>query len=203
MALSKTDICNKSLTLVGANPLVNLTDDTRQARTVNRVYESALRSILSECCWAFATKRALLGTLSATLAWYYTRDSESYVYQRPNDCIRIFGTNDDDAIWRLEGEYIISDTSGLGIKYVYYLDSPTKYASSFIEAFSDKLSSDIAFTIVNSTTKATAMLEKYEKVSLPKALAENAQLGKQQYLKDDEWELSKHGNQSGSGWNNA
>lgn len=190
--LSKVAIVNKSLTLIGAAPITSLTDDSNNANIMNRVYEGALRSILSECCWPFATKRALLATLDVTLSWYYS--GEGYVYQRPTDCIRIFGTNDDEAEWREEGDYIISDTAGLGIRYVYYLDAPSKYSASFIEAFQDKLASDAAFIILNSTSKGEAMLAKYQKVSLPKAMSENSQIGTQQYAKDDAWESAKYSN---------
>ena len=188
---SRTEIVNKALTLVGANPIVNLDDDTQNARVTNRVYELSLRSILSECQWNFATRRKLLATVSTTLEWYDT--SEIYVYQRPTLCIRIFGTNDDSAIWREEGDYIISDTSGLGVRYVYFHDEPSKYPAFFVEAFIDKLCTDIAFMILNSKTVAESFLEKYEKVSLPKALAENAQIGKPAYQKDDAWDMARYG----------
>ena len=108
-------------------------------------------------------------------------------------CIRIFGTNDDSATWREEGDYIISDTTGLGVRYVYYHDVPSKYPSFFIEAFIDKLCTDMAFMIVNSKTMAESFLQKYETVSLPKALAENAQIGKPTYQKDDAWDMSRYG----------
>ena len=196
MAISKTELINKSLTLVGANPITNIDDDTNNARIVNRVYESALRSILSECQWNFATKRRLLTLSADTLEWYYSGEGEQYIYTKPVDNIRIFGTNDEGATWREEGDYIISDTHGLGIKHVYYLDNPTKYSSSFIEAFSDKLCSDIAFMILNSKTAAETFLEKYHKVSLPKAMAENAQVGVHQYIKDDAWVNAKDQNGS-------
>jgi len=192
MATSKTEIVNKALTLVGANPIVNIDDDTQNARVVNRVYDISLRSILSETMWRFATRRKLLAQSSETLDWYDT--GEVYVYVKPNDCIRIFETNDDDSTWREEGDYIISDTNDLGVRFVYYLDTPSKYSSSFIEAFVDKLASDIAFMIVNSKTLGESFLEKYEKVSLPKALAENAQTGTPRYQKDDAWEKAKLGN---------
>ena len=130
MSISKTELVNKSLTLVGANPIVNLTDDSNNARIVNRVYESSLRSILSECKWNFATKRKLLAQVVTTLEWYY--EGESYIYQKPVDCIRIFGVNDDMAVWREEGSYIIADISGFGVLYVYYVDDIAKYSSSFI-----------------------------------------------------------------------
>ncbi len=192
MSVTKTSLINKALTIAGASPITNITDDTNNARIVNRVYEIALKSILGECRWNFCTERALLVSSATTKAWYYT--DEICVYVRPSTCIRIFGTNDDDAEWREEGDLIISDTTGLGIIYTYYLDDPSKYPSAFVEAFIDKLCSDIGYMIINNKEAASAFLEKYEKVSLPKATAENAQVGKHQYLKDDAWEMAKYNN---------
>lgn len=194
MAITKTELINKSLTLVGANPITNIEDDTNNARIVSRVYEISLRSILSECKWNFATKRTLLTQSADVMAWYYT--NEAYVYARPQDVIRIFGTNDDYAEWREEGDFIISDTSGLGVAYVYYLDNPDKYPAPFIEAFVDKLASDIAYMVLNSASVADKFNEKYHKISLPNARAENAQIGKQQYIRDDAWETAKNYNGS-------
>jgi hypothetical protein len=111
MAISKTSICNKALTLVGANPIVSIDDDSQNARILNRVYEIALKSILSECKWNFAIKRHTLVESTETIDWDY--DDEAYVYVRPADVVRIFGTNDDDAVWREEGDLIISDTAAL------------------------------------------------------------------------------------------
>lgn len=192
MSVSKTSLVNKALTLVGANAITSITDDTNNARVVNRVYEIALKSILGECRWTFATTRTTLSVSADTLAWYHTDEGNLYV--RPSNVVRIFGTNDDDAVWREEGDYIISDTAGLGIKYVYYHDDPSKYPSAFLEAFIDKLCTDICFMILNSASKAEAFLQKYIRISLPKAMAENAQIGTHQYLKDDAWENAKYGN---------
>jgi len=192
MAITKTALINKALTLVGANPITNIDDDTNNARIVNRVYEIALKSILSECKWNFATKRALLARVSTSLAWYYT--NEMYIYDKPTDAVRIFGSSDDDAEWREEGDYIISDTVNLGLLYVSYIDNPDKYPASFVEAFIDKLCSDICYMILNSASKAESFLQKYEQVSLPKARSENAQIGKQQYPLESAWIDAKYGN---------
>lgn len=192
MAISRTELCNKALTLVGANPIVSIDDDNQNARVINRVYELSLKSILSEAPWVFALRRALMAQSTDTLAWYDT--NENYLYVRPNDVIRVFRTNDRDAIWRQQGDYIISDTSGLGVEYVYFDNTPSTYTASFTEAFVDKLCSDIAFMILNSKTVAETFLEKYEKVSLSKALAENAQIGTPITMQDDAWDLAKFGN---------
>jgi len=189
MSISKTEICNKALTLVGANSIVSITDDSQNARILNRVYELSLKSILSEAPWVFALRRTLLAQSADTLEWYDT--NENYVYVKPNEMIRAFRANDDDAIWRQHGEYIISDTNDLGLEYTYFLDTPSKYTTSFVEAFVDKLCSDIAFMVLNSKTVAQGFLEKYEEVSLAKALAENAQVGTPIGMKDGAWDRAK------------
>ena len=190
MAISKTDMLNKALTQVGANPIVSIDDDTNNARILSRVYEISLRSILSECKWNFATKRASLTLSTDTLDWYET--GRTYVYQKPIDMIRIWDPSSNNVSWKEEGDYIISDTSGLGLRYVYYLDVPSKYPAYFVDAFIDRLCSEIAYAIVNSSTLAIQFKELYEGVTLPKAMASNGQSGDQQTLQDDAWEMAKY-----------
>ena len=187
---SKTEILNKALTLIGAATITSIDDDSNNAKILRKVYDISLRSILGECKWNFATKRALLSVSADDLAWYDS--GETIVYAKPADIIRVFGTNTAGAKWREEGDYIISDSSELGIRYVYFHDDPTKYPSLFIDAFVDKLASDIAYMIVNSGSLGEAYLNKYEKISLPKATAANSQTGVQQTLSDDAWELAKY-----------
>lgn len=192
MAVTKTSLVNKALTLCGAAPITNITDDTNNARIVNRVYEISRKAILTENRWNFATTRTTLSISAETMPWLYI--NEAYIYVRPADALRIFGVSDEQASWREEGDLIISDTASLGIRYVYDHDVPSKYPPKFLEAFIDKLCSDISFMILNDGRKAKAFLEKYEKVTLIKAQAENSQTGVQQFVKDDAWENSKYQN---------
>lgn len=189
MSVSKTTTVNKALTLCGAAPVSAITDDTNNARVVDRVYEIARKSILSECLWTFAATRTTLATTAASLAWNY--DDETYVYVRPTAALKIFEVNPDTAIWREEGANIITDTSSLGIKFVYDHDDPSLYPAYFLEAFIDKLCVDISYMIINSVTKAEAFLSKYQKISLPNAKSSNSQIGKQQDPIDDAWEIAK------------
>jgi hypothetical protein len=50
--------------------------------------------------------------------------------------------------------------------------------------------------VLNNSRIAESFLEKYNKVSLSKAMSENSQIGRSQYLKDDAWELAKYSNGS-------
>lgn len=192
MANSKTSLANKALTLCGAAAITNITDDTPNARTVNRVYAIARQGILSECNWNFAKTRATLSLSAVTQPWDH--DDEAYVYVRPANVLTIVETNDKYAIYREEGDYIMSDTANLGIKYIYDIDDPAKYPPKFVDAFVDRLCAEIAFQIVNSKTLAQEYLEKYEKISLPKAMARNSQQGTQVEQVDDAWENAKYHN---------
>ena len=183
--VSKVEIINKGLTLVGCAPITNIDDDSNNAQVANRTYSLSLRSVLSECKWNFATKRALLSLLSTDLAWYDS--GEGYVYQKPNDMVRIFETNSLKAKWREEGDYIISDTAGLGVRYVWFIDTPGKYSAEFTDALIDKFASDVAYTLVNSQTLGEKYKELYEKVTRPKAMSINSQTGFQQTIQDDAW----------------
>ena len=192
MSVSKTSTVNKALTLCGASPITNITDDSNNARIVNRVYEISRKAVLSECRWTFATTRATLSLSASEMPWEH--DEEAYVYVRPATALRIFEVSDKHAVWREEGDFIISDTASLGIKYVYDHDDPSKYPAYFLEAFIDKLCSDISFMILNSASKAEAFLKKYSTVSLPKAMSANSQTGTHQQIIDDAWELAKYSN---------
>lgn len=186
-------LCNHALLLCGASPITALSDDTANARSLNAIYENARKGFLTECRWTFALTRSTLSTVStATLGFLY--DDESYAYTRPADALRVWQMSDIEAIWREEGNYIISNTASLGTLYTYDHSEVGLWRPKAVLAFIDKLCSEICFHILNSGTKAQAFLEKYEKVSLPNAMAEESQTGIHQEVIDDAWLRSKHGN---------
>lgn len=193
MAISKTTIINKALALIGAKQITSVTDGSDMADLVDSIYETSLRSVLGECKWNFATKRANLATAGTTTLDFYDV-GEGVIYTKPTDIIRIYSSNPTTAKWREEGDYIISDSSGLGIRYVYYVTDETKYPIYFIDALVDKLAVDLAYNVVNSASLANTYTQKYEKLTLPKAISANSQTGIQQTLQDDAWELSKYYN---------
>lgn len=184
-------LCNHALVLCGASPITALTDDTPNARALNAIYENARKSILTECRWTFALTRSTLATSATTMAFLY--DDESYVYNRPSNVLRIWQMSDIEAIWREEGAYIISNTASLGTLYTFDHSEVGLWRLRFVEAFIDKLCSEICFMILNSANKAQAFLEKYQKITLPRAMAEDSQTGMHQEVIDDAWLKAKYG----------
>ena len=187
----KTTIVNRALSLLGAEPINNITDDTPEANIASRMYDESRRSLLSECLWNFATKREVLNLVVGSPVWY--SNQMGYIFQLPSDIIRIFGTSAPAAIWRVEGDQLISNTNEMGIIYVYDLEDTTKFSSSFTDAFADKLAADMAYAILNSNTETKMLTEKYLGESLPKARSENSQVGTPPEIDDNLWVYSKYG----------
>jgi len=196
-------IINRALSTLGSEPIVSLTDNTPQAKIANRYYDESRKSVLSECLWNFATKRVMLNLVVDPLPW--TVEGMQFVYQLPSDIIRIFEINSATAQWRVEQDKLISDSNEIGIKYVYNLEDTQRYTASFVDAFADKLASDMCYAILNSNTESSRILEKYEGQTLPKATAENAQEGTPSQIYDSTWvdsrlaysPLNRFGNQTG------
>lgn len=189
-------ICNHSLVLCGASPITSLSEDSANGRALNAVYDTAIKGFLTETRWSFSTTRSTLVTNSTTGLFPWTFSEEGYVYNRPGttgSCLRIFDMSDPCAIWREEGDYIISDTANLGARWAWLNTELGTWRPKAVIAFIDKLASDIAFMIFNSATKGQAFLEKYEQLSLPNAMAENGQTGFQLEVIDDAWTGSKSG----------
>jgi hypothetical protein len=187
----KVTIVNRALSLLGAEPITDLDENTQEADIANRFYDESRVSVLSEVLWNFAAKRKTLTQVVVTPE--FVVDQMTYVYQIPSDVVRIFGVNSNYVTWRLEQEYIYADTSELGIIYVFDQTDTTKFSSSFTDAFADKLAADMAYSINNSTTSTRELLEKYEGVSLPKATAENSQVGTPPQVDDNLWSYSRFG----------
>ena len=193
MPNSQTAILNKALVLVGAQTIANITDNSPNAIALNNVYELSLQSILSECKWNFCTTRLNPSVVASSSTTYpaFLNPGEIVVYQLPSNVIRIWGTSPSNAQIREESGQLISDTVNLGIFYTFYDDNPNDYPSYFLDAFIDKLCSDIAYLIINSAQIAEAFVKKYETVSLPKAISANSQTGVQQVPRDGYWVNAK------------
>jgi len=187
----KTTIINRALSLLGAEPIINIADDTPEANIANRFYDESRKSVLSEVLWNFAAKRVVLNQVVGTPAW--SIDQVNNIFQLPSDIIRIFGTSAPGSTWHKEQDKLITNVSEIGIIYVFDLKDTTKFSASFTDAFADKLASDMAYAVLNSNTEAKLLIEKYDGVSLPKALAENSQEGTPPQIDDNLWSYAKHG----------
>jgi len=152
--MSKTSIVNKALSHLGANKITSLSDGSLESQCANILYEGSLRSVLSECCWKFATKRVMLNKIDKCPAW--AENGMFNYFQLPSDLVKLFDIKDKTVLWDREGETILANTDSFGIKYVYLCNDTTQYPQYFIDAFACKLASDMCYDITNSNEKTNS-----------------------------------------------
>lgn len=118
-------------------------------------------------------------------------DEITNVFYLPTDFLRYTRVSDEDAAIEVVGNRLLSDTDTLSIKYTYSNDDPTLYSPMFITALASRLAAELCFNITQNATKAQAVLEKYEGVDLPRAMAADSSQGSPENITMDEWEESR------------
>ena len=181
--MSKLEIMNKALGMLGANQMRTLEDKTLEAEAANKMYRPSLDSVLAETDWTFAIKRSLLDiSEDKQPAW----GSGNY-YELPADLIKIVDVMNRNVPWRREGNYIFTPASEFGLVYVARCIDPTYYPSYFIDALSAKLAVEMCYLITNSTEKTNALIELYRGEYLPIAKTKNAREKSSPIIEDSHW----------------
>ena len=148
-----------------------------------------------EAPWTFAQKRVALAELGTDPVW--EDDGMTVAYGIPTDMLKLNYTNDGSAIVRGEAVGILSDTSGLEILYTYRATDTTKYSTMFVTALATRLAAEMAFGLTNSKTAMAALMEEYEDIRLPRAIAADSQQGSPVGIIQDEWLGSRISGSSG------
>lgn len=141
---AQVEICNMALShLAVGKEIASITENTEEARVLNRFYEPARKKVLRDGSWPFATRFVALGLVESapTSEWDYS-------YRYPTDCLkvrRIFsGTRNDTRQTRVpyklagdsQGTLILTDMDDAEIEYTVNADNPQFYAPDFELAFS-------------------------------------------------------------------
>lgn len=181
--MSKIDIINRALGMLGANQIQTINDETLEAEAGRKMYQHSLDSILAETDWTFAIKRELLVLCEEkTPAW----GSGNY-FELPNDLIKIVDIMDRNVKWVREGNYIFTQASEFGLVYIARCIDPTFYPSYFTEALASKLAAEMCYLITNSTEKTNLMIELYRGEYLPMAKTKNAREKSNPIINDSYW----------------
>lgn len=174
MAQSITGIANRALQLLGAIAIMNLTDNSAEARECSRAYDSCRRAELRAHLWNFATARATLAPDGATPNFGY-----QYQFTLPTDCIRIILPNDAELDWKQEGRKILTNTQSspfaagmwnasntaspvLYLNYISDIQDPTQFDPLFCEALSHRMAIAMCERITQSNQKKQILQAEYK-----------------------------------------
>ncbi len=183
--LSEVKICNLALTKLGAARISSRDEVSEEAQACNEIYDEVRDDVLADHIWNFAQKRAALGLLDETPE--FTDDGVTLVYQAPTDMIKLNFVNIESAIVKLEGDKILSDTSGLEVKYTFRVTDVQKFFPKFIEALATRLAAELAYTLTASRSLSADLHSLYLEKKLPAAISADSQQGTSVGMFQDEW----------------
>lgn len=186
MATSDVAICNLALQKLGAARITTLTEDSRNARTMNNCYEHIRDVEIRRHKWNFARKRATLAPSAVTPAFDF-----DYAFPLPTDCLRLLPPNRSPLDWQIESHegqscILTNDGDTLEVVYLARITDPTRFDVSFAEMLACRLADHCCEEITQSNTKRAAAMEDY-KNARAEARRNNAFENTSEELPEDPW----------------
>lgn len=189
---SKIGLANYAASKIGAR-FFNFMDGSDSDRVITPIYDQCRKYVLEQLPWSFAIRTSALAKLSATLPNF--GDNANIAYSLPPEFLKIYQVNFPSALLRFEnlqdiGYCLLSDTSGLIIKYVFDNDDPTTYSSQFYEALACKIAKESCFKLVEAAQFVSQMKGDYEHAFLSAAAADG-QMSSPDQINQSEWEYAR------------
>jgi len=156
---SRVSIANLALTVLGADRITSLEDNSENARRLNAIYDYCVEDVLRAHPWNFAVIRAQLALLSSTPAFGY-----DYEYQLPTDCLRLLEINNGTTLlteYKVEGRKVLCNYDTVYCKYIGNVTDPNQYTSQFLFVLSSRLASELAYAITNNKALAEEVTSLY------------------------------------------
>lgn len=175
--MDKTQLTNYALSKLGEEPLLLLTDDTKPARLMNRIFDQVRDAELRRSRWKFSLKRVQLIALVDAPEWGYTTQ-----YPLPADFLGLVQVNDfyvrplskQRGPWSLEGGLLLTDLPApLKVRYVARITNTGLFDPLFVEALACKLAMEAGETLTQSETKRARAADEY-KFALAEARRQDA-----------------------------
>lgn len=157
MAVSEVTICNKALGMLGANRILSLSEDSRNATLCNENYEIVRDGILEEYPWSFAKARISLAKDLTGPDFGYANS-----FTLPADFLHVLEFNGDDSEYQVEGNKILSDDGTCNLIYTKKVTDVGVFSKLFIVAFSARLAAELSIPVTNSKSTLEAMMGLYE-----------------------------------------
>lgn len=154
----EVDICTSAMIKLGAEPINDLNDDTKEARLCRIQYPKIRDAILRSAPWSFALKRVQLSPVAETLVF-----GDGNKFQLPQDCVKFFKLYaGDDYVstekYRIEGDFLICSLETVQGWYVSNEIEVEKYDPNFREAVANALAADLCYAITQSNNLGQTLM---------------------------------------------
>jgi hypothetical protein len=193
---SKISLANYAAVKIGAKSF-NFGDGSSSDKVFNVVYDPVREQCLEECPWTFATTTVALTELSipSTTPVLNFNDGIMFAYSFPSDYLKAIYFNFPQAYIIQEnipgvGPAILSNMSGLSMKYLFNNDNPATYSPKFYEAMACKLAEQACFKLVEAAQYQGKMGSDYERAFLT-AAASDGQTISPEVVNQGFWEWAR------------
>lgn len=183
---SKVEICNRALQKLGAKRIVELDEDSKNARACNVAFEPVKLAELRAHPWTCAIKRVSLAADSPAPTF-----GPANAYTLPADYLRL--TQPDQKLnqasidWTIEGRRLVTnDSAPLEIRYIADITDPNQMDALFREALASRLAYELCEEITQSNSKKEACDADYKR-AIAEARRANAIERPAPYTADDSW----------------
>ena len=143
---NETDVCNISLGILGAEPIINYeTDVTNRAKWCRVFWPSTMDAVLRAYPWGFAIVRLALSADPVAPAFLWEKK-----FGLPADCLRVLELDDEDIDWKVEGRFLVCNNSTVSIKYISRVENTQLWDSIFIQALATRMAAILSKPITGS-----------------------------------------------------
>lgn len=159
---SVTSICNRALQKLGAERIVDIGENSSNARACNALYSELRDAELRSHPWNFAIKRDQLA--AEALAPIF---GKAYSFQLPSDFLylREDDINSLSKDWIIEGKKILTDEGGpLNIRYNAQVTDANQMDPLFREALATIMALEMCEEITQSNSKKDALKDDYKQI---------------------------------------
>ena len=174
MAFSKTEICNLALGRIGAQTIMDIDENDKNARACKNALELVVKEASRAGEWHCLKKRVELARDAVAPAFGW-----DYAYTLPSDWLGMVQLNgvdfdgDVEDVYEIESGKILTDADEAKIIYVAYVPDPAKWDALFTSAVVALLASRIAITLRQDEGLSQMLASEFERISLPKAGVRN------------------------------
>jgi len=184
---SEIAIANLSLTGLGADNILALTEDSENARKVNAVFALSRDESLRAHPWNFATKRKNFNLLATPPLYEFAN-----AFQIPTDVLRILDseTGKEFLTFEIEADQVLTNDDSFKCKCIVRITDTTKWDAAFVIVFAARLEAELAYAITDSRTVQADRWAVYLN-KLRNTKSYNAQEGPMQELGADLWLSSR------------
>ena len=144
MAATVVSICNGALSLMGADRISSITENTEEAVVCNDRYEHVRDSVLQLYPWNCCIFRRILSIDVVAPAFVYRYQ---FVLPTSPRCLTVISVEETDD-WIIENEHLVTDSDKISIVYLGRVTDASKYPPHLAELISSRLATEISYKLV-------------------------------------------------------